>query len=55
MDKLSAWVAVIIIGREFTISILRAVAYPEGRVIALVGGESQDYISNYRYYTSFNK
>lgn len=34
MGKLSAWVVVIIIGREFTISILRAVAAAEGRVIA---------------------
>lgn len=34
MGKLSSWVVVIIIGREFTISILRAVAATEGRVIA---------------------
>ena len=34
MGKLSAWVVVVIIGREFTISILRAVAAAEGRVIA---------------------
>lgn len=34
MGKLSSWVVIIIIGREFTISILRAVAATEGRVIA---------------------
>ncbi len=34
MGRLSAWIVVIIIGREFTISILRAVAAAEGRVIA---------------------
>lgn len=34
MGKLSAWVVVIIIAREFTISILRAVAASEGIVIA---------------------
>lgn len=34
MGKLSAWIVVIIISREFTISILRAVAAAEGRVIA---------------------
>jgi len=34
MGKLSAWVVVIIISREFTISILRAVAAAEGVVIA---------------------
>ncbi len=34
MGKLSAWVVMIIISREFTISILRAVAASEGIVIA---------------------
>lgn len=34
MGRLSAWVVVIIISREFTISILRAVAATEGVVIA---------------------
>jgi CDP-diacylglycerol--glycerol-3-phosphate 3-phosphatidyltransferase len=34
MGKLSSWIVVIIIGREFTISILRAVAATEGMVIA---------------------
>lgn len=34
MGKLSAWVVVVIISREFTISILRAVAASEGIVIA---------------------
>ncbi len=34
MGRLSAWVVVIIISREFTISILRAVAAAEGVVIA---------------------
>ncbi|WP_026476069.1 CDP-diacylglycerol--glycerol-3-phosphate 3-phosphatidyltransferase [Alkaliphilus transvaalensis] len=34
MGKLSAWVVMIIIAREFTISILRAVAAAEGVVIA---------------------
>ncbi|KAB3536958.1 CDP-diacylglycerol--glycerol-3-phosphate 3-phosphatidyltransferase [Alkaliphilus pronyensis] len=34
LGKLSAWVVVIIIAREFTISILRAVAAAEGVVIA---------------------
>lgn len=34
MGKLSAWVVVVIISREFTISILRAVAASEGVVIA---------------------
>ncbi|SCY11921.1 CDP-diacylglycerol--glycerol-3-phosphate 3-phosphatidyltransferase [Alkaliphilus peptidifermentans] len=34
LGKLSAWVVVIIIAREFTISILRAVAAAEGIVIA---------------------
>ncbi|RQD67184.1 MAG: CDP-diacylglycerol--glycerol-3-phosphate 3-phosphatidyltransferase [Tindallia sp. MSAO_Bac2] len=34
MGELSAWVVVIIISREFTISILRAVAASEGVVIA---------------------
>lgn len=34
MGKLSAWVVVIIIAREFTISILRAVAAAEGVVIS---------------------
>lgn len=34
MGKLSAWVVVVIISREYTISILRAVAASEGIVIA---------------------
>lgn len=34
MGKLSAWIVVIIISREYTISILRAVAASEGIVIA---------------------
>ncbi len=34
MGKLSAWIVTIIISREYTISILRAVAATEGRVIA---------------------
>ena len=34
MGKISAWIVVIIIAREFTISILRAVAAAEGIVIA---------------------
>ncbi len=34
MGKLSAWIVIIIIGRELTISILRAVAAAEGKVIA---------------------
>ncbi|GAB6088176.1 CDP-diacylglycerol--glycerol-3-phosphate 3-phosphatidyltransferase [Alkaliphilus crotonatoxidans] len=34
MGRLSAWVVVVIIAREFTISILRAVAAAEGVVIA---------------------
>jgi len=34
MGKLSAWIVVVIIAREFTISILRAVAAAEGIVIA---------------------
>lgn len=34
MGRLSAWIVTIIIAREFTISILRAVAAAEGRVIA---------------------
>ena len=34
MGEISAWVVVIIIAREFTISVLRAVAAAEGHVIA---------------------
>lgn len=34
MDKLPAWIVVIIISREYTVSILRAVAAAEGIVIA---------------------
>lgn len=34
MGRLSAWIVTLIIAREFTVSILRAVAAAEGRVIA---------------------
>lgn len=37
MDKLPAWIVVVIISREYTISILRAVAASEGVVIAASG------------------
>ena len=41
MGEISAWVVVLILSREFTISILRAVAASEGIVIAASWWEKQ--------------